>query len=253
MSPGSWEPGPSPPARTIVIAHRAGPLDAPENSIEAIRRAAERGADAVEVDVRGTRDGVPVLLHDPWLARTTNRWLPVRLISSRSIARTRLRGSDEPLPRLSDALRVLPEGLRIAIEVKQPSIAPAVVAELRRRDAQHRALLWAESERAVRYLVGAAPEAEVALLRVATDPDSRRRMIDDALRWGARAVSVAHTEVQPDQPELVGTIRQRGLKVYSCLPDRPSEVAERVRLLDGLITDHVADGVATVGHTRGHG
>ena len=48
----------------VIIAHRTSPRDAPENSLEGIRRSAELGADYVEVDVRLTRDGVPVMLHD---------------------------------------------------------------------------------------------------------------------------------------------------------------------------------------------
>ena len=55
----------------VIIAHRTSPLDAPENSLEGIRRSAELGADYVEIDVRLTRDGVPVMLHDGLLLRTT--------------------------------------------------------------------------------------------------------------------------------------------------------------------------------------
>lgn len=50
--------------RPLVIAHRTCPRDAPENSLEGIARATELGADVVEVDVRRTADGVPVLVHD---------------------------------------------------------------------------------------------------------------------------------------------------------------------------------------------
>jgi glycerophosphoryl diester phosphodiesterase len=227
-----------------VIAHRAGPLDAPENSLTGVRRAAELGADGVEIDVRGTCDGVPVVMHDWLLLRTTNRWWPVRWIPSRWFRRSRLKGSTDPPPRLEDVLRDLPDDLQLAIEVKQASITEAVLTEVHRWGRQDRVLIWAESGKVVRYLSEAAPEIEVALLRTASDPPARERMLDDAVRWGARAVSIAHTEVDPAN---VAAIRHRGLKVYSCLQDLPSTVPEQVALLDGLITDHVADGVATVG------
>lgn len=227
--------------RTAVIAHRTAPLDAPENSLEGVRVAAALGADLVEFDVRGTRDGVPVLMHDPFLFRTTNRWWPVRFISSRSLSRTVLKGTDQTLPRLSDVLAALPAGVGVAIEIKQASIARATLHEVRRHDVAERTLLWAEKERIIRTLVRAAPDIEVALLRAAHDPAARRRLLDDAVRWGARAVSIAHTEVEPGH---VADARARGLNVYSCLRDLPSQIPDQVRLLDGLITDHVADAVA---------
>src|SRR5215207_7868150 len=51
------------------IAHRGASAYAPENSLEAFRIAAEMGAELVEVDIRLTRDGVPVVAHDSTLSR----------------------------------------------------------------------------------------------------------------------------------------------------------------------------------------
>ncbi|MBT3155657.1 glycerophosphodiester phosphodiesterase, partial [Streptomyces sp. CHD11] len=52
-----------------AVGHRGDPYLARENTLPSIRSALERGADAVEIDVRVTRDGVPVLLHDATLER----------------------------------------------------------------------------------------------------------------------------------------------------------------------------------------
>lgn len=54
-----------------ITAHRGASGSAPENTIAAIERALEEGADYVEIDIRMTSDGVPVLLHDDALFRTT--------------------------------------------------------------------------------------------------------------------------------------------------------------------------------------
>ncbi|MEK7401028.1 MAG: glycerophosphodiester phosphodiesterase family protein [Gemmatimonadota bacterium] len=56
----------------MVIGHRGDRAHAPENTIEGLTRAVEAGADAFEVDVRVTRDGVPVLMHDETVDRTTS-------------------------------------------------------------------------------------------------------------------------------------------------------------------------------------
>lgn len=55
----------------LIIAHRGASAHAPENTISAFRLAMESGADGIEFDVRLSRDGVPVVIHDPDLARTT--------------------------------------------------------------------------------------------------------------------------------------------------------------------------------------
>ncbi|WP_299533275.1 glycerophosphodiester phosphodiesterase [uncultured Streptomyces sp.] len=52
-----------------AVGHRGDPYMFRENTLPSVRSALERGADAVEVDVRVTRDGVPVLLHDATLKR----------------------------------------------------------------------------------------------------------------------------------------------------------------------------------------
>lgn len=56
--------------RPLTIAHRGASAHAPENTLIAFRKAAELGADMVELDVRLTADGVPVISHDPSAART---------------------------------------------------------------------------------------------------------------------------------------------------------------------------------------
>lgn len=63
-----WEPMP----RVRVLAHRGARSVAPENTLAAARAAAELGADGWEFDVRRTRDGQLVLLHDETLVRTTD-------------------------------------------------------------------------------------------------------------------------------------------------------------------------------------
>ncbi|HEX6043373.1 MAG TPA: glycerophosphodiester phosphodiesterase family protein [Pyrinomonadaceae bacterium] len=58
----------SPP---LIIAHRGASAVAPENTIAAFQAAIDAGADGIEFDVRLTREGVPVVIHDETLYRTT--------------------------------------------------------------------------------------------------------------------------------------------------------------------------------------
>ncbi|XP_033965769.1 glycerophosphodiester phosphodiesterase 1 [Pseudochaenichthys georgianus] len=58
--------------RVSVVAHRGGGHDAPENTIVAIREASKNGATGVELDLEFSADGVPILMHDETVDRTTN-------------------------------------------------------------------------------------------------------------------------------------------------------------------------------------
>jgi glycerophosphoryl diester phosphodiesterase len=57
----------------LVIGHRGAAAEAPENTLESFRLALAQGADALELDVHLSADGVPVVVHDPDLRRTTDR------------------------------------------------------------------------------------------------------------------------------------------------------------------------------------
>ena len=61
----------------LIIGHRGASADAPENTMAAFREAIAVGADGIEFDVRLTRDGVPVVIHDSTLRRTGG--LPQRI------------------------------------------------------------------------------------------------------------------------------------------------------------------------------
>jgi glycerophosphoryl diester phosphodiesterase len=80
---------PLPPCRhrVAVIAHRAGKALAPENTLAAIRNAIQLGVDYVELDIRATRDGNLVIMHDRSVDRTTNGTGNVRDLTLEEIRR----------------------------------------------------------------------------------------------------------------------------------------------------------------------
>ncbi len=94
----------------MVAAHRGFHLNHPENSLAALRAAAELGASFAETDVRHTADGVLVVIHDDRVDRTTDGSGEVEAMSYAEIAQLRLTGAssddDEEVqvPRFVDAL-----------------------------------------------------------------------------------------------------------------------------------------------------
>jgi len=98
--------------RPQVIAHRGASGHAPENSASAFRRAVELGAEAVELDIHSTRDGVLLVHHDPDV-RGIGR---ISELPATAFADYRL-PDGQPIPTLASAL-ALCEGLDVWVEVK---------------------------------------------------------------------------------------------------------------------------------------
>uniref|UniRef100_A0A8C4QTG0 Glycerophosphodiester phosphodiesterase 1 n=1 Tax=Eptatretus burgeri TaxID=7764 RepID=A0A8C4QTG0_EPTBU len=102
-----------PLGRPMSIAHRGGAHDAPENTLTAVRQAAKNGADAVELDLEFTADGVPVIMHDSTVDRTTDGVGPLSSITYAELSQLnaaskhRLRKvfSSEMVPRLEEAVK----------------------------------------------------------------------------------------------------------------------------------------------------
>ena len=115
------------PASPWIVAHRGASADAPENTLAAVRLAWEQGADAVEVDLRLTRDGQVVVLHDATTRRTAGVELAVagatlaelRALDAGSFKGEAWRG--EPIPTLREVLASVPPGRRIVLELKDGS------------------------------------------------------------------------------------------------------------------------------------
>jgi len=137
-----------------IIGHRGAAAYAPENTMASFHLALEQGADALEFDVRVTRDGEAVVLHDPTLERTTDAVGPIRLHTLKELDQvdagfrfTPDAGRDYPwrgkgvrIPRLRQVIEDLP-AVPLLIEVKEPGAQDAIARVLRETGAAARAVL----------------------------------------------------------------------------------------------------------------
>ncbi|MEB3959537.1 glycerophosphodiester phosphodiesterase [Streptomyces kunmingensis] len=163
--------------RTVTaVAHRGDPYRVRENTLPSLRSALEKGADAVEVDVRLTRDGVPVLLHDSTLKRLWEHDRPLSALSADEVRGLTAGG----VPTLVDALEAAAQGgVMIDLPGADTRTVRTVVATVRDCGAEER----------VHYCAGAAtmlkvraadPAAEIALTWTSLAPP--RRALLDAVR-----------------------------------------------------------------------
>ncbi|MFI5684842.1 glycerophosphodiester phosphodiesterase [Streptomyces sp. NPDC051636] len=143
-----------------AVAHRGDPYRFRENTLDSLRSALDQGADAVEIDVRLTRDGVPVLLHDETLKRLWEQDRPIVSLSAEEV-----RGlTGGRVPTLVDALAAA-DGARVMIDLPgraDTRAARGIVGVVRECGAQDRVYYCAGAETmlAVR---AADPSAELAL------------------------------------------------------------------------------------------
>jgi glycerophosphoryl diester phosphodiesterase len=177
--------------RTVTaVAHRGDPYRVRENTIDSLRSALQLGADAVEIDVRLTRDGVPVLLHDETLKRLWERERPLLSLSWDEVRGLTAGG----VPTLVDALAATGDS-RIMVDLPGAADGKAVrriVDVVRECGARER----------VYYCAGAP-----AMLAVrAADPAA-----EIALTW---------TTLAPPRPALLEAVRPRWLNYRFGLVDR---------------------------------
>jgi glycerophosphoryl diester phosphodiesterase len=124
----------NPTVKPMLIAHRGGSLEAPENTLAAFRHAIEVGAKYVELDVQMSKDGVLVVIHDDTLDRTTNGTGPVGAYTYDELEKLDAGShfasdySNETIPTLRSVLELCAHaGVGVVIEIKSPHLYPGMV------------------------------------------------------------------------------------------------------------------------------
>lgn len=248
-----------------VIAHRGASEIAPEHTLAAYRQAIEDGADAVECDVRLTRDGVPVCVHDRRVDRTSNGRGVVSTLELADLAeldfgswhRDYLVGlddeSEEPdvdrsrvltLERLLQLVQAAPRPVDLAIETKHPTryaglVEHAVVELLKRhgldtplpgRSAARVMSFSAMSLRRVRLLAPALPTVFLMTRLVV-----RYR---GGLLPAQVPIAGPSIELVRRFPAYVERVHARGRAVHVWTVDDPDDVELCLRLgVDAIITN----------------
>jgi glycerophosphoryl diester phosphodiesterase len=233
--------GPGP----IAMAHRGfTAFRLPMNSMGAFREAAKLGFRYVETDVRATRDGVAVILHDRSLPPTSGVSGPIDQLVWPEV-RTGDIGAGESVPPLEELLVALPD-MRVNIDIKDASAVEPTVEVIERLGAHDRVLVTSFSDRrrrrALRLLskrvASSAGTAVVPALLAAKTPATRAfawRILHDSdclqlpPRMGRLTVIT---------PGLVRAVHASGRQVHAWTVDDPAAMHALLDLgVDGIITD----------------
>jgi glycerophosphoryl diester phosphodiesterase len=184
-------------AAPMIVAHRGGTGDTPENTLKAFSTAIDNGADALWMTVQVTKDGVAVLYRPVDLAALTDGHGPIGQMTYDDVRKLnagysfkKVEGVDRvtypyrsaplPIPTLREALDAIPRQVPILLDMKQTPVAPLVSAVAKVLDDSHawtRVRLYSTDADAIRLMMKTAPQARVFETRDAT----RDRLVDLSL------------------------------------------------------------------------
>ena len=221
--------------RPLVFAHRGGSKLAPENTMVAFDAGLAAGADGLELDVRLSRDGKAVVVHDRLLDRTTRATGPVG-------DRTAAELATFDVPSLRDVLARYSR-TRIIIELKEPgaALARTVIEEVHRAQAVERICLGSFSAGAVRAARAIDPQVATSGGRM----DVRLALYRSWINLGPGRVPYQAFQV----PEISGNTRvvsprfvklahRAGLVVQVWTVDEPDDIRRLLEWgVDGIISD----------------
>jgi len=242
-------------SRPLVFAHRGGAARGPENTLAACEQGLALGADGLECDVHLSRDGVPVVIHDATLERTTNLAGPVAARTAAELAqadaayhfapqdRYPLRGHGIGVPTLEDLLRRFPD-TRVIIEAKQGGVplARAIAAVIARANAIDRVCVGSFHRGALDALRAVAPDIPTG----ASEWEVRWTLYRCWIRWPGSS-SCPHVAFQVPEhagrlrvisPAFVRQVHREGRVVQVWVVDQPADVRRLLEWgVDGIISD----------------
>ena len=269
--------GDSPPClrrqtRPLVIAHQGGDGLWPGNTLYAFERAAAMGTDMLEMDLRVTADGAPVLMHDPTVDRTTDgrgrvaemtlaqikvldagyRWTPD---GGRTFP---YRGWGITVPTLEELFQSLPD-MPMNVEIKRMEAVPtaeSLCRLIRRYGMQDRVLVASFHQDAIDAFRAACPEVATSASRREVTRLLVRRIVGLGSIYSppAQAVQVPESRgvIRILTPRFVRTVQGRGLDVHVWTVNETADMQRMIDLgVDGIVTDYPDRLLALLGRPAG--
>jgi glycerophosphoryl diester phosphodiesterase len=211
-------PAPSSAAEApIVIAHRGRDASTPENTLAAFRHSIAQGITILETDVRVTKDGEFVLLHDATVDRTTNGHGPVGGLTLAEVKALDA-GTGERVPTLREAVRLVRgTGASLLLDMKPGTPLRPVIALARAETAEQNVIFGLRSPRQAKELHQLAPNFRaVALMKRFSD-------LEAFAKAGVRTMRLWSHWIDPvsgGDPALVGKVKARGNSVWCIVGKR---------------------------------
>jgi glycerophosphoryl diester phosphodiesterase len=221
----------------LIIAHRAGAANAPENTLAALKRTINDGiADTAEIDVTMTADSVLVIAHDkdlmkqaqaPAIIRETP-YAELKNIDIGSFFSPEFKG--EHLEKLSSFLLMAENRIPLIIEFKHgkdTNLVETTIKLIKELGMEKNVTLMSLEINEVRTIQQLAPEIKTGYFASIEIGDLRKLNVDII---GAKDSMITH--------EFIKDIQEKGIKVYAWTVDDPIRILKLIEFgVDGIITN----------------
>jgi glycerophosphoryl diester phosphodiesterase len=226
----------------LVIGHACAAGEAPANTLAGVRSCLDCRAEAMEIDVQLCADGVPVLMHDDTVDRTTNLTGPVREKSLADLQAADA-GDGEPVPTLDQVLALAAGRLTVMCELKATPGAPdqdqacvdAVVAVIRQHHAESWTAIQSFNPEMVERARATEPRISAAIITGPVSGEQVDRLLGGLMKRHGQAVSVEHHCIDR---ALIEKAKRRQVSVWTWTADTPDDWARVIEAgVDGIITN----------------
>lgn len=223
----------------VAIAHRGDPVGHRENTLPAFAAAVEQGADMLELDLRRTRDGTIVVLHDQSLLRLWELDASVGDVDASEVAR--LGEREVRIPTLRQVLDAVPASMELMVDFTRREVVAGALDQVLSAGALDRCLFVTGNVEALRLLRGLSGRAHLGL----TWTDGVDPPLDLLDELGAEYWNPMFPFVTP---EGVDAVHEAGLRVSTWTVDAPEDMARVVADgVDAVVSNRVAELVAFLG------
>lgn len=242
-----------------IIAHRGAAYHAPENSLAAFEEAIRRGADRLECDLHITRDGVPVVCHDPTTKRTTDHDLEIKTSTLDELRAARM-SNGEALPTFEELCEFVSGRVPLDVEIKASNdlLAEVSVRTLQRHGLAEDSIITAFDPEMLTAVRRHGFEARTGLLIGSRSLSPLQRVYEawPIKRMEAAGANVLAIHFALAHAWLRKALRKRGhgLLLWAAMDDEEKRVHERAALYvrmrlaapDGVIVGRVREARAII-------
>ncbi|MBS7654279.1 MAG: glycerophosphodiester phosphodiesterase family protein [Candidatus Bathyarchaeia archaeon] len=213
----------------LRIGHRGARAYEPENTIRSFRRAIELGVNAVELDVRKTKDNELVVIHDDKVDRITSGKGLVSELTLEEI-KSLVTDKGERIPTLEEALEFLDRKARILIELKEVGVEDEVMKIVRNKGLEDNVIVISFHEEALRRVREISDKVEIGLIYV-KHKDPIKAALDLKANYLLPMYKFVHST-------FVKKAHQNGLKVIAWTINTLDEAQEYANKgVDGIASD----------------
>jgi len=216
--------------KILIIAHRGASAYEPENTLRSVEKALELGADMVEVDVRSSRDGHIVVMHDAVVDRTTNGKGYVKDVTLKELKRLNA-GLGERVPTLQEVAQLIGRKARLVVEIKVPGIEKRVLEIIKENELEKEALITSFYHPILKRVKELNPNIRTGAI-IASRPIKAAQLALDA---NSNALFPKHVYVDP---EMVEEAHRHDLAVYPWTIDTLNEIDSLIKMgVNGIVTN----------------